>query len=122
MLVEGSGRWGGYGSPPRRVTGKEEVELTREYYTKHFGLTNLIALDTARFLPDSLQDTVANRGWRLFYPPEFSNSYALNLGFPTIVILDRNGVTRAKVIGYDPKKIDAMVKKLLAEAESKSQP
>ena len=118
LFVQGSGRWGGYGQPPRNVTGSEEVQLAREYYTDHFGLKNLIAVDTAQYLPDSRPDALG--GFRPSYEPKFVRSYKLNLGYPTIVIIDRRGNTRARVIGYDEMRVKKIVEDLLAEVQPRS--
>jgi hypothetical protein len=115
LYVQASGRWGGYGKPIRNVTATEEIELSKHYWIDKYKLSNVIALDTARYLPDSLQDTIAYRGVRLTHTPEFLVRNKLDGGFPTLVLVDRRGIPRARFMGADEEKIRKTIERLLAD-------
>jgi hypothetical protein len=114
LFVQASGRWGGYGKPSYNVTSAQELELSRHYWVEHHGLNNVIALDSARFKPDAEQDTILYNGMKLTYEPEFLTKSKLDGGFPTLVLVDRRGIPRARWIGADEAKIRKTIERLLA--------
>jgi thiol-disulfide isomerase/thioredoxin len=92
----------GYLGDQRNLTPEQEVEANREYYTKHHGLDFQISITA----PGSRTDTESN-----------SARYAVG-GIPQIMIIDRRGVIRATVVGWDvgnERRFAAFIEKLLAE-------
>jgi hypothetical protein len=94
------------------VTSSEEVELVRDYWTRHFGLTSLVAFDTVQLLSSSDEGA---RGRRDTHTPKFLADYGLGRGAPIIMILDRQGKARARMMGFKEDKIRLIVERLLAE-------
>jgi hypothetical protein len=110
LFVQGGGAWSDNGESAN-VTGSREAELTIPYFFKKMGATSLIAFDTAMKV-----DTTWLPGQTRPGSPEsgFARDYGL-FGFPDLVILDREGVVRARFAGaFSEKYIETVVRKLLA--------
>ena len=95
----------GYIGTRRGLTPEQEVEADREYYSVEHKLTGIVAINPS----------VDYRS------PEFATTndarYAVG-GIPEIVIVDRKGVIRATVVGWDrgnEARFAAFIDKLLAE-------
>jgi len=95
----------GYIGAKRNLTPEQEVAADREYYAVEHKLTSTVAINPAVD----------------FRQPEYKSSndgrYAVG-GIPEIVIIDRKGVIRATVVGWDrgnEARFAALIDKLLAE-------
>lgn len=88
----------GYLGDNKNLTPEQEVEANRDYYSVHHGLPFQIAINPA--------DSRA-----------LDDRYSVG-GIPQIVIIDRKGVIRATVVGWDvgnEARFAAFIDKLLAE-------
>lgn len=86
------------------LTPEEEVAEDRDYYTKEHGLPFKIAINPQLARGDSLTKDDERR-------------YAVG-GFPEIIVVDRNGIIRATVVGWDngnEKRLTAFIDRILTE-------
>src|SRR5262249_40740263 len=93
----------GYIGTKRGLTPDQEVAADRDYYTGEHKLTSTVAIN-----PPGTDAT---------YPTSNEGRYAVG-GIPEIVIIDRKGVIRATVVGWDKgneARFAAFIDKLLAE-------
>jgi thiol-disulfide isomerase/thioredoxin len=93
----------GYIGSRRNLTAEQEVAADREYYGVEHKLNSIVAIN-----PASTQAT---------YPNTNEGRYAVG-GIPEIVIIDRKGVIRATVVGWDKgneARFATLIDKLLAE-------
>jgi thiol-disulfide isomerase/thioredoxin len=95
----------GYIGTQRNLTPEQEVAADREYYSVEHKLSSVVAINPSVD----------------FRSPEFKSSndgrYAVG-GIPEIVIIDKKGVIRATVVGWDrgnEARFAALIDKLLAE-------
>jgi hypothetical protein len=111
LFAGGMGQFGEYGKKWEKKTGEEEARLTAEYYTQKQALRCLVAFDSARFPADT--GGKADRP-RIALDPNFARDYSFR-GYPWVVILDRRGILRARLI-FNENQIDTIVTKLLSTA------
>jgi thiol-disulfide isomerase/thioredoxin len=95
----------GYLGAKRNLTPEQEVAADREYYAAEHKLTSTVAINPS-VDPRQPEYTSSNDG-----------RYAVG-GIPEIVIIDRKGVIRATVVGWDKgneARFAAFIDKLLSE-------
>jgi thiol-disulfide isomerase/thioredoxin len=93
----------GYIGARRNLTAEQEVEADREYYSVEHKLNSIVAINPRA---DGMPAPTSNDA-----------RYAVG-GIPEIVIIDRKGVIRATVVGWDKgneARFAAFIDKLLAE-------
>ena len=93
----------GYIGAKRNLTPEQEVAADREYYTVEHKLNSTVSIN-----PGQTQEN---------YRGSNDDRYAVG-GIPEIVIIDRKGVIRATVVGWDrgnEARFAAFIDKLLAE-------
>jgi hypothetical protein len=93
----------GYIGDKRNLSPEEEVAADREYFRVEHKLTSPVAINPLASQAD--------------YESSIDGKYAVG-GIPEIVIIDRKGVIRATVVGWDKgneARFAAFVDKLLAE-------
>jgi thiol-disulfide isomerase/thioredoxin len=94
----------GYFGAKRPLTPEQEVAEDRDYYTKEHGLPFKIAINPLPARGDTLSKDTERR-------------YAVG-GIPQIVVVDRKGVIRAMVVGWDKgnaQRLTGLIDRLLAE-------
>lgn len=93
----------GYIGAKRNLTPEQEVAADREYYTVEHKLSSIVSVNPAQTEQS--------------YKGSNDDRYAVG-GIPEIVIIDRKGVIRATVVGWDKgneARFAAFIDKLLAE-------
>lgn len=94
----------GYIGSKANLTPEQEVAENRDYYTKEHGLPFKIAINTLPVRGDTLTRDSERR-------------YAVG-GIPEIVVVDRKGIIRAMVVGWDngnEKRLTAFIDRILTE-------
>lgn len=105
----------GYFSDRNDLKPEEEIEADREYYATHHHLPFKVAIEPQRTYPNNGQAPSWN---------DNESSYFVG-GIPQMVLIDKQGIIRLVMIGWDPAnetKMTTLIEKLLSEpAPSKSQ-
>ena len=94
----------GFIGDKQNLTPEQEVAEDRDYYTKHHGLPFKIAINPPLARGDTLTKDAERR-------------YAVS-GIPEIVVVDKKGIIRATVVGWDMgngQRLTALIEKILAE-------
>jgi thiol-disulfide isomerase/thioredoxin len=94
----------GYLGAKRPLTPEQEVAADRDYYASEHGLPFKIAINPQTSRGDTLSRDDERR-------------YAVG-GIPEIVVVDRKGIIRAIVVGWDngnEKRLTALIEKILTE-------
>jgi thiol-disulfide isomerase/thioredoxin len=106
--------------PPCRGLIPHERSLIEKYRDRPFVLIGVNGDDSPN---DGAHASLKlDAPWRSFWDGRsgpIAEKYAIE-GWPTSFIIDANGIVRDKILGPDRDRIDRVIAKLVAEAESKS--
>jgi thiol-disulfide isomerase/thioredoxin len=109
LRVVFSTQYYGFFEKQRSLAPKDELAADRQYFVEHHGLPFKIAIEPQKQAPDR-GEPGAGRRWT-------EDKYFV-AGIPQIVVLDRRGIIRLIVIGWDQAnegRLAALIERLLAE-------
>src|SRR5688572_3612615 len=95
----------------RDMTTAEEVAEYRDYWVEHHGLKNIpILIEETPTVKDTTAG--AHRGRE---PAKIEDAYG-TLGYPSFILVDKNGIVRFVMAGMDRALLTTMIDELRAEA------
>jgi hypothetical protein len=124
LLTQTWGFWG-KGKEKRDLGAAAEIEEGKKYWLTEFSLPVLLGIDSTWEVPDTSPHprarTKAGGKATKRVDPRFVQDLRI-MGYPTLYLIDRNGVIRRRFMGWREKEVTAAVQRLLREGQTGTRP